>query len=419
MRILVVSDLYPPNVIGGFEIACKRVVDGLRSFGHEVHVLTTQGLNIHEDKYLNAGLDLKFFFDHEPTRPDLVRNMLFEAKVSVLHNTYTVINAIETIDPDVVYLWNLLGVGGLAILDAVTQCNRPTLMHLMDCVPVYLAAGLPTSIREIFNSADLAVFHKVDYISMSSALLREIKSEIGLDIASTATIIPGWVDAKPNILPRSYNVDGHTRFVTAGSVKDHKGIGLIVEAAAKLKDLGYLEFDVDIVGEGDIAEFSEFAEQLGVGSIVNFVGWKSQEDLFNSYVNYDSFLFPTWPREPFGFAPLEAAFYGCVPIVTSTCGVSERLVDEIHCIKISRTVDDLSRAMAGVIDQRYDLPGIARNNAALLTTSLSFAECIGSINRKLSSIASTGERSIINYQRLRRQIKLKHEIATECLDNWQ
>jgi len=36
MRILIVSNLYPPIVFGGYEILCEQVVERLRDRGHEV-----------------------------------------------------------------------------------------------------------------------------------------------------------------------------------------------------------------------------------------------------------------------------------------------------------------------------------------------------------------------------------------------
>ncbi len=44
MRILVVSDLYPPASLGGYEVAAREVTDALRLRGHEVWVLTTDAL---------------------------------------------------------------------------------------------------------------------------------------------------------------------------------------------------------------------------------------------------------------------------------------------------------------------------------------------------------------------------------------
>ena len=45
MRIVVLSNLYPPDVLGGYEIACAQAVDALRQRGHRaahfLHLATT------------------------------------------------------------------------------------------------------------------------------------------------------------------------------------------------------------------------------------------------------------------------------------------------------------------------------------------------------------------------------------------
>ena len=41
MRVLVLSDLYPPDVVGGYELGCRQVADALIARGHEVRVLTS------------------------------------------------------------------------------------------------------------------------------------------------------------------------------------------------------------------------------------------------------------------------------------------------------------------------------------------------------------------------------------------
>ena len=40
MKVLALSNLYPPDVIGGYELACAQAVDGLLARGHDVRVLT-------------------------------------------------------------------------------------------------------------------------------------------------------------------------------------------------------------------------------------------------------------------------------------------------------------------------------------------------------------------------------------------
>ena len=41
MRILVATNLYPPHYIGGYELRCRDIVEGLVKRGHDVYVLTS------------------------------------------------------------------------------------------------------------------------------------------------------------------------------------------------------------------------------------------------------------------------------------------------------------------------------------------------------------------------------------------
>src|SRR5437870_5404347 len=41
MKILVISNLYPPHYVGGYELHCEQITEGLRARGHEIQVLTS------------------------------------------------------------------------------------------------------------------------------------------------------------------------------------------------------------------------------------------------------------------------------------------------------------------------------------------------------------------------------------------
>jgi len=41
VKILVVTNLYPPHYIGGYELRCEVAVKALRARGHDVAVLTS------------------------------------------------------------------------------------------------------------------------------------------------------------------------------------------------------------------------------------------------------------------------------------------------------------------------------------------------------------------------------------------
>ena len=52
-------------------------------------------------------------------------------------------------------------------------------------------------------------------------------------------------------------------------------------------------------------------------------------------------------REPFGFAPLEAAARGCVPIMSQACGIAEWFVHGVHFLKAPRTAEAFAEAVRG------------------------------------------------------------------------
>ena len=41
MKVLAISNLYPPDLMGGYELGCRQMVEALCRRGHEVRVLTT------------------------------------------------------------------------------------------------------------------------------------------------------------------------------------------------------------------------------------------------------------------------------------------------------------------------------------------------------------------------------------------
>ena len=56
MKILVVSNLYPPQHVGGYELGCRDVVEKLRARGHNVRVLTSTFRNGKTSEITHSGL---------------------------------------------------------------------------------------------------------------------------------------------------------------------------------------------------------------------------------------------------------------------------------------------------------------------------------------------------------------------------
>src|SRR6476659_3796831 len=68
MKILAVTNLYPPHYLGGYELICYMVVNELRARGHDVQVLTSnhvvQGKSCAPEPGIERSLRIHGFYGH-------------------------------------------------------------------------------------------------------------------------------------------------------------------------------------------------------------------------------------------------------------------------------------------------------------------------------------------------------------------
>jgi glycosyltransferase involved in cell wall biosynthesis len=196
-------------------------------------------------------------------------------------------------------------------------------------------------------------------------------------------LIPGWVDTKGLGQRRRYRLGGLLRLVAAGSLGPKKGTDLILHGSARLVSEGYLNFTVDIYGLSDPEPWIALAEHLGVSDRVRFRNPLPQKEFLEVLPRYDCFLFPTQVREPFGFAPIEAAACGVVPILTRNAGAAERLVDGVHAVKIDRSADALADAIRSLLKGEPDVATLGRRAARYVRHDLDFERCVDAIEQTL------------------------------------
>ena len=103
---LFVSNLYPPNVVGGYERLCFEVADAMSARGHSVAVLTSghgggmaeyPGQAVYRRLRLLAGREI-----YEPFLGDAAdRDAVNRSNLQVLRDT------VVEVAPDVIFAWNL------------------------------------------------------------------------------------------------------------------------------------------------------------------------------------------------------------------------------------------------------------------------------------------------------------------------
>jgi glycogen synthase len=368
VKVLVVSNLYPPDFIGGYELGCRQVVDALRGLGHDVRVLTSVPRGpVPAAPHIRRRLQLTidhwdpYFRDHSAP----VTSHIAEVESHQINagNVFRLIEELEDFRPDVVYLWMLSGLGGLGLVGGLQHLRVPWVWHLMDAEPLVACrrrgAIHPVLAREYERQV------RGRYLACSRRLLDEIGGS-GLRLVGEVEIVPNWIVGTPAPRRTGYLESGTLRVVSAGQLSSHKGIHLIIEAAKILKDEGQDRLRIDLFGKETETTFRALAQRLGVSDRVCFRGVRPQAELLGLYEEYDVFAFPTWEREPFAFAPLEAAARGCVPVQSEVCGNSEWMVHGVHCLKAPRTSEALAAVFRKILEGRIDLAALGRRAGAVV-----------------------------------------------------
>jgi glycogen synthase len=384
MRVLTVTNLYPPDVIGGYEIACEQMVGALRARGHQMHVLTTWPRRpVPEQDGVERTLRLTEWHMRRhgsAVSPDVELTMDAQGSVIDSSNVGALLRTLESFRPDIVYLWNCSFIGGLGIAGTLAHLQVPTVWHLMDAVP--RSAATLGGITSLATTQLLSRRLRARYLLCSRRLLDEIEAS-GFEFADRATIVPNWVEPFPADRPRRWYPEAAAplRIVAAGQLAPHKGLDLIVEAARRLVDRGHSAYRIDLFGGGMEDRYRRMILEVGLEDHVRLRGSLPHAELVERFWDYDVFLFPTWSREPFAFAPLEAAARGCVPIMSRDCGNAEWCVDAVHCIKVAPDARAISRALIGVIEQDVALQAIARRAKSVLRETFSVGRVADQVER--------------------------------------
>jgi glycosyltransferase involved in cell wall biosynthesis len=375
LRVLVLSNLYAPDFMGGYELGCRQAAEALVAAGHDVLVLTSApripGRLAPGDGKVAVRRALHLADVYTPYLQEGVSPLTLclrhaAANLVQAFNVHVLLEVLEVFSPQVVYLWNLVGLGGLGLVACLHHRGVPWVWHLMDRVPRDLCnlPFIPDVAGPLASAA--APLMAGQFLACSRRVAEETERHAPL-LQAGVELVPNWVTQKPLPRRRWYRPGGRLRIATAaGRLGAEKGTDRLLYAAALLRRGGHDNFLIDLNGLVDGDELPRLVREEGLEGHVRFRGLRPTEELTRLYAGCDVFAFPTWTREPFGFAPLEAAAQGCVPLITDDCGIGEWLVDGVHCLKASRTAEAFAGVLADVLDGRIDLRPLGRRASAVV-----------------------------------------------------
>lgn len=360
MKILVLTNLYPPHHAGTYDLRCQEVAEALRLRGHELRILTSNhGLQTEQhDAEIERRLILSGVYGHPAAEG--FREMLALEQ----HNHAALRASLADFQPQLVHVWSLHGLSK-SFLPALRDAQVPTVFDVADhwlarelredpwlrwwnrpgtnllrgslelsgqrrrfdaTAPTRLMRGVDR-VPELFgppgrvarmapNSVPACRF---DRIYFCSEALKAVTEEAGFQVSHAEVIHPGistqtfYGEVKPI---------GHPvkRFLVVTRLAEGSGVMTALQALRQARENG-LKVTLSIYGRGEsdyVSQIRSFVVQHQLP--VEFLTVSDQSrDLAAVYRQHDVLLYtPEW-EEPFALTPLEAMASG-LPVIGAKIG---------------------------------------------------------------------------------------------------
>jgi glycosyltransferase involved in cell wall biosynthesis len=345
MRILFLSNFYPPARPGGYTQWCHEVAERLEERGHTIGVLTSyyerskapaNEQNIYRLLHLEG--DLAYY---QPL------HFFTRWKKQHRENLEFLERTLRDFAPDLIFVWGMWALS--KALPALAEQLLPgrVVYYLSDYWPSSLdmhttywqsqlqrwSSQMP---KRILGKVALSMLAKEGYPDLKleqvicvSARVRDILVEAGLPIQN-AHIIYGGTDIERFASVRKRNFrSGHLKLLYAGQLVRHKGVHTAIEAVAKLVNNQKInQTSLTIIGSGhpDYEAFlHDLVDSAGLRDFVTFHQPVSKDKMPDILQQFEVLIFPSIYEEPFARMTQEAMASGLVVVGTTTGGTKEIL----------------------------------------------------------------------------------------------
>ena len=347
MRILFLSNFYPPASRGGYEQWCQEVLEGLRSHGHDVVVITSDhGRNhfptpdppwvkrsLHLEMELSSFKNAFRFFTHR--------------KRHERENLEHILDLIGGFKPDTAVVWGMWNLQRSIPALAEELLPGRVVYYMGDYWPFlpgqfenYWNAparnpltGLPKLILKPFALRMLAREKrpelKLEHVIFATSFMQEEYRQKGIS-PKNCKVIYGAVDTRPYLNEPEKPRAGFS-LLSVGRLTPDKGIHTSIEAVGVLVRDNIRNVHLTVVGDGEpeyLTHLQSLIARDHLDSFVDLLPAQPKETLPALYQQADIFLFTSiWP-EPFGRVIVEAMASGATVIGTRVGGAAEILMEE-------------------------------------------------------------------------------------------
>ena len=394
MHVLVISNLFPPAYLGGYELLCQQVVDELRRRNHRVTVLTSDhDADRTEVPEEDIHRDLRLYLPF--SKPGRVARL---ARWRTHRKNYRIAaDRIATARPDIVFVWSqlrlTLGAARAAERSGVPVCYTFNDEHLAGYVPRPWALAPRAAVGALTDRLLLRRMTATDLrLRHTTSISRRVRDNLvagGVPVADSRVIYQGIPVGQFPCKPDPGRIGTPVRVLFAGQLLPYKGADTLIDAAHRLaRERGPDAIRVTVAGDGPGTHPGQLRQLAlaGPASVV-FLGRVPHDQLPALYREHDLFVFPSRWQEPFGLTHLEAMASGLPVVSTADGGHGEFLRDNENALVFPKgNPEALAARIAAVLDD----PGLGKRLAlrarTMIETDYSLARYVTQLEHWLDGV---------------------------------
>lgn len=348
MRLLFLSNNYPPHALGGYEQWCQEVAISLAEQGHTLHVLTSRVGRTSSQQEDNVTVHRQLHLEVTGGLSETALRLLYNRPKLEAANLQITHTLIEEIQPDVALIWGMWNVprnvpalvegllpGRVAYYFCDYWLTLPNAYIQRWQEPARSGAKVLQWAKQRLGdfflaklTAETAVSLRLEHPFCVSQAVCDLLTAAGLPV-NHGRVIYGGTQVEQFLAPvkADHGSSGALRLLYVGRLVAEKGVYDTLVALRWLVEKG-IAVTLDIYGQGDpdyTASLDHYVRQHGLETAVTFHGGVPRAVIPEILSRYDALLFPSiWP-EPFARTVLEAMAAGLVVIGTTTGGTGEIL----------------------------------------------------------------------------------------------
>lgn len=380
MKILILSDDFPPRGMGGAASVAAHVALAMKRKGHKVVVINSVRNRKDEGEYMYEGIKVYAFASSYHPRWRAYRSLLNPSAYSFVERI------LKQEKPDVVHAHNIHQYISYHALKQAKKSGARVILTVHDCMLFHYGkftefidpkdtsvrssyvykVGWATLLRTFrfwynpFRNIFIRLYLK--YVDSICAVSHELKKALEangiphVQVVHNALDITQWVSLRgnPEVWVNENKLDGYLRVIFVGALTPEKGSQQLCDALKNLVNSTRLKVALIIVGRKNGYVSSIVTELEDAGIKVVCTGWIDHVELPKIYASADLAVFPSICFDTFGMVALEA-MASKKPVLATCFGGAREVVKD---------------GETGYIINPYDVHGFSQKMVEILTDPL-------------------------------------------------